>query len=98
MSDNQNEVNYETKVRANIAYIWTFAAIILVGYTLYMYGHILAVLTLLIGYYTGVTGNVNSVYFGAPIQSKKTDAPLVTQTGENPQTTVTPAPADTPTV
>lgn len=86
MADN-NEVNFETRVRANIAYIWTFAAIILVGYTLYMYGHILAVLTLLIGYYTGVTGNVNSVYFGAPIAAKKTEltAPVA---GDNPQVNV----------
>lgn len=70
----QEQTNYETKVRANIAYVWTFAAIILVGYTLWEYGHILAVLTLLIGYYTGVTSTINSVYFGAPLSTKKPDA------------------------
>lgn len=88
MADN-NEVNYETRVRANIAYIWTFAAIILVGYTLYMYGHILAVLTLLIGYYTGVTGNVNSVYFGAPIAAKKAE-PSVPGTIDSPTVNISP--------
>lgn len=87
MADNPNE--FETRVRANIAYIWTFAAIALVGYTLYMYGHILAVLTLLVGYYTGVTNNVNSVYFGAPIGQKKADT-NVTQTGNDPVTNITP--------
>lgn len=79
----QNTSDFEQRVRANIAYIWTFAAIVLVAYTLWEYGHILAVLTLLIGYYTGVTNNVNGVYFGAPIASKKPDT-TVTQTGENP--------------
>jgi hypothetical protein len=87
---------YETKVRANIAYIWTIAAIILVGYTLWEYGHILAVLTLLIGFYTGVTSNVNSVYFGAPITAKKPDtnvsgdsSNVTVNNATNPNTPVT---------
>lgn len=85
----QNE--FETKVRANVAYIWTIAAIVLTGYTLYMYGHILAVLTLIIGYYTGVTGNVNSVYFGAPLTAKKPDAnPQVTVPANQPNVVVNP--------
>lgn len=91
MADNPNE--YETKVRANIAYIWTMAVIILVGYTLWQYGHILAVLTLLIGFYTGVTSNVNSVYFGAPIGSKKTDTAV---TGDNTQVVNNPDPVVKP--
>lgn len=87
MAETPNE--YETKVRANIAYIWTVAVIVLVGFTLWEYGHILAVLTLLIGFYTGVTSNVNSVYFGAPIGSKKADT-AITQTGDQPKVTVNP--------
>lgn len=87
MADTTND--FEMRVRANIAYIWTFAAILLVAYTLYMYGHILAVLTLLIGYYTGVTNNVNGVYFGAPIAApKKPDNTTPVVTGDNTQVNV----------
>jgi len=69
----------ELKTRANLAYIWTIAVIVLVGYTLVMYGHILAVLTLLIGFITGTASQVNSPYFGSPIAAKKTDTPTVQQ-------------------
>lgn len=54
-----------------------------------MYGHILAVLTLLVGYYTGVTNNVNSVYFGAPIGQKKVDTAV---TGDNTIVNAAPQP------
>jgi len=87
----QPHVDTDIKTRANLAYIWTGAVIILIGYTLVMYGHILAVLTLVIGFITGTASQVNSPYFGSPIAAKKAiETPTVTQTGENPVVTVTP--------
>ena len=68
----QNE--FDQKVRANLAYGWSIAVIVMVGYTLWEYGHILAVLTLLIGFITGTAATILAVYFGAPIASKKPDA------------------------
>ncbi len=68
---NTNEV--DVKTRANLAYIWSIAVIAMVGYTLWEYGHILAVLTLLIGFITGTAATVLAVYFGAPIGAKKPD-------------------------
>lgn len=81
----------DSKTRANLAYIWSFAIIAMVTYTLIMYGSILAVLTLIIGFVTGTAATILAVYFGAPIGAKKPidaggGAPSVT--GDNPQVTV----------
>lgn len=79
----------DVKTRANLAYIWSFAVILMVMYTLWMYGHILAVLTLLIGFITGTAATILAVYFGAPIGAKKADT-TVQQTGDAPVTNITP--------
>lgn len=79
---------FDQRTRANLAYLWSAAIIIMVAYTLYEYGHILAVLTLLIGFVTGTAATVLAVYFGAPITAKKQDTATVQQTGDGPQTIV----------
>lgn len=80
----QNEA--DVKTRSNLAYIWSIALIAMVGYTLFEYGHILAVLTLLVGFITGKTETILNVFFGASMASKKTD---VVNTGDSPTTNVT---------
>lgn len=95
MSDTTNLNDFDLKTRANLAYIWSSALIMFVGYTLYMYGHILAVLTLIVGFITGTAATILAVYFGSAIASKKADTPTVTNTGDSPVVNVTP-PTDTP--
>lgn len=72
MADN-NLNDFDLKTRANLAYIWSLALIIMIGFTLWEYGHILAVLTLIIGFITGTAATVLAVYFGSAISSKKGD-------------------------
>lgn len=95
MADTTNLNDFDLKTRANLAYIWSFALILMIGFTLWEYGHILAVLTLIIGFITGTAATVLAVYFGSAISSKKTDT-SVTNTGDNPQTTITPPTAQVP--
>jgi uncharacterized YccA/Bax inhibitor family protein len=68
----------DVKTRANLAYMWSIAVIAMVAYTLWEYGHILAVLTLLIGFITGTAATILAVYFGAPIGQKKPDTSVNT--------------------
>jgi hypothetical protein len=82
----QNEL--DVKTRANLAYLWSAAIIVMVGYTLWEYGHILAVLTLLIGFVTGTAATILAVYFGAPIGAKKPE-PIIPVTGDSPTVNVT---------
>jgi hypothetical protein len=63
----------DIKTRANLAYLWSGALILFVGYILWQYGHILAVLTLIVGFITGTASTVLAVYFGAQITPKKLD-------------------------
>jgi len=90
MADIQAQSEFDQKTRATLAYIWSGAIILMVGYTLWEYGRILAVLTLIIGFVTGTASTVLAVYFGAPIASKKAE-PTVTQTGSDPVALVNPA-------
>ncbi len=48
---------FEIKMRAYIAIGLLGSIVLMIAYTLYMYGHILAVLTLILGWLTG-TANV----------------------------------------
>lgn len=90
-----NELDIRT--RANLAYIWSFALIAMIGFTLVVYGGILAVLTLIIGFITGTAATILAVYFGSSIGSKKSDTATVTNTGDNTTTNVVPtSPTDTP--
>lgn len=78
MADNLND--FDLKTRANLAYIWSFALIGMIAYTLIKYGSILAVLTLIIGFVTGTAATILAVYFGSAIASKKPDNTI---TGDN---------------
>lgn len=86
--------DFETKMRAYIALSLLGAIVLMIGYTLYMYGHILAVLTLILGWLTGTANVLLSPYFGSPTATKKADAPIIQQTGDSPVATAT---TDTPT-
>ena len=79
MAEEPHPVDTDVKTRANLAYLWTVAVILLIGYTLVVYGHILAVLTLIIGFVTGTASQVNSPYFGSPIAAKKVDSGATVQ-------------------
>lgn len=71
-TDNQTH-DVDVKTRANLAYIWSIALIVFVAFIIWQYGHILAVLTLIIGFITGTAATVLAVYFGAQITPKKSD-------------------------
>jgi len=83
----------DIKTRSNLSYMWTIAIIGLIGYALYEYGHILAVLTLIIGFVTGTASTILSPYFGSPIGAKKPE-PTVSVTGDNTTVPVNPGPGD----
>lgn len=89
MADTNNLNEADLKTRSNLAYIWSIALIAIIGFTLYEYGHILAVLTLLIGFATGTVNTILAVYFGSAIAGKKQE-PTVQQTGDSPIVNVTP--------
>lgn len=82
MADTTNLNDFDLKTRANLAYLWSFALIVMIGFTLFEYGHILAVLTLIIGFITGTAATILAVYFGSAISSKKPDN-TVPITGDN---------------
>lgn len=90
MADTTNLNETDLKTRSNLAYIWSFALIVIICFTLYEYGHILAVLTLLIGFATGTVNTILAVYFGSAIAAKKSE-PTVTQTGDSPSVAITPS-------
>lgn len=92
MANETTPTEIDIKTRANLSYMWTGAIILLIGYALYEYGHILAVLTLIIGFVTGTASTILSPYFGSPIGSKKADTPTVLNSGDNTVTNVTPTP------
>ena len=92
MADTTNVSDFDLRTRANLAYIWSVAIIIMVGFTLWKWGSILAVLTLLIGFVTGTASTVLAVYFGSALASKKGAESTVTQTGDSPTTVITPQP------
>ena len=89
MADLPTNSEFDQKVRANLAYIWSVAIIVMIAYVLYQWGSILAVLTLVVGFVTGTAATILAVYFGAPIAAKKADTAV---TGDN--AVVNNAPAD----
>lgn len=88
MADTTPHSDNDSKVRANIAYWFLGGIFVLIAYTLYMYGHILAILTLILGWLTGTANILLSPYFGSPNTQKKPDAQIV-QTGDSPTATTT---------
>lgn len=97
MADAPAQSEFDQKTRANLAYIWSIAIIVMIGYVLYKWGGILAVLTLVVGFVTGTAATILAVYFGAPIASRKpSDTPPIVGDG-NVVNNTTPAPtADIP--
>lgn len=91
MADTITQSEFDQKVRANLAYLWSIAIIVMIGYVLYEWGQILAVLTLVVGFVTGTAATILAVYFGAPIAAKKADTAV---TGDN--AVVNNAPIDPP--
>lgn len=90
---NPHKVDFEIKMRANIAIGMLIAIILMIGYTLWEYGHILAVLTLILGWLTGTANVLLSPYFGSPTATKKPDG-NPTVTGDNPSVVVNNPPTD----
>ncbi|MCW3111349.1 MAG: hypothetical protein JWQ09_5855 [Segetibacter sp.] len=80
----------EAKTRANLAYIFAFGSIIMLGYILYRWGDKTEILTLVIGLIGGtLLGGVSAVYFGGSTGTKKPDT-TVSSTGDNQTVNVTP--------
>jgi len=91
MADNHTP-DFETRTRGNLAYGLLAVIAIMIGYCLFEYGHILAVLTLILGWLTGTANVLLSPYFGSPTAAKKADAAATSVTGDSPTVNVTPAP------
>ena len=81
--------DFETKIRAYLAFSILGSIVIMLAYSLYVYGHILAVLTLILGWLTGTANVLLSPYFGSPTASKKPNN-SVTATGDQTTVNVTP--------
>ncbi len=92
MADNFTNDPLAERTRSNLAYISVAGAFIMLGYILYRWGDRVEILTLIIGLIGGtILGAVYGVYFAGSF-TKKGDTPTVQQTGDNPTTTITPAP------
>lgn len=77
--------DFETRIRAYLALGMLGVIVIMIGYTLYEYGHILAVLTLILGWLTGTANVLLSPYFGSPTAAKKSADSPISVTGDNTQ-------------
>lgn len=76
INGNMNETNHvDDKTRNNLAYIWSFAVIIFVGYIIVRFGEYKEILTLIIGFITGVAGTILALYFGGVLNNKNTAKP-----------------------
>jgi len=58
-------INNDTKTRAVLAYGWSLFVMASVGYIIVVFGKEKEILTLLIGFITGVISTVFGVYFAA---------------------------------
>lgn len=76
--------DFDTKIRAILAVGLLTIICLVIGYTLIVWGHILAVLTLILGWATGTANVLLSPYFGSPNASKKGDTGQVNVTGDQP--------------
>jgi len=86
------DTHVDDKTRNNLAYIWSIAVITLVDYIVYKYGDFKEILTLIIGFITGVAGTVLALYFGGNITGKQKttaeitpDSTIITQEPINQQ-------------
>lgn len=80
----------DVKTRANLAYIWSGIAGLILAYIVVKWGDQKEILTLIIGLLGGtILGGIFGIYFGGSITTKKPE-PTVPITGDNPQVTVNP--------
>lgn len=66
-----NDTHVDDKTRNNLAYIWSIAVIVMIAYIIFKYGEFKEILTLIIGFITGVAGTVLALYFGGNITGKQ---------------------------
>jgi len=84
----QSEV--DVKTRANLAYLWSGVASLILGYIVYRWGDQKEILTLIIGLIGGtILGGIFGIYFGGSITTKKPD-PTILNTGDSPTNNITP--------
>jgi len=89
MAETHNDIDNRT--RANLAYIWTIIAGVILCYIVWKWGNEKEILTLIIGLIGGtVLGGIFGIYFGGSI-AKKPDGNPTVNTGDNAQVTVPPA-------
>lgn len=90
MAENTITEGIDVKTRANLAYLWSGAAIIMLSYILYMWGGRVEILTLIIGLISGtILGGIFGVFFSGSTTPKKPDT-AITNTGDNPTNNITP--------
>lgn len=93
MADNTETT--DVKTRANLSYIWSVGAIVMLAYILYKWGDKTEILTLVIGLIGGtILGGIFGVYFGGNTTTKKADntTPI---TGDNATVVNNPTPPQT---
>ncbi len=91
MANEIHDPNEWKTPRALLAFYWSICVSIFLGYILVEWGHILAILTLVIGLIGGtILGGIFGVYFAGAL-TKKPDTNIL-QTGDQPTGNVT-APA-----
>lgn len=80
---NDTHSDIDNKTRANLAYIWTFIAGLILCYIVFRWGDKMEILTLIIGLIGGtILGGIFGIYFGGSI-SKKPDGNPTVNTGDN---------------
>lgn len=68
----------DTKTRANLAYIWTFIAGVILSYIVWKWGDQKEILTLIIGLIGGtILGGIFGIYFGGSITKKPDGSPTI---------------------
>lgn len=77
MSDQpvQTAPHVSDKTRDNLAYLWSGAIIIFVGYILWRFGDFKEILTLLIGFISGTASTILALYFGGVLGKPGTPPP-----------------------
>ncbi len=94
MAEQNHTPDFEIRMRAYIAVGLLISIVAMIAYTLWEYGHILAVLTLILGWLTGTANVLLSPYFGSPTTAKKADSGA-TVTGDQPTVNVNSTPEKT---
>jgi len=89
----QQPTHVDDKTRNNLAYIWSVAVIVMISYIIVKFGEYKEILTLIIGFITGVAGTILALYFGG-VLSNKPNSGKPGQTTAEVNITATTQPAD----